>query len=629
MQLDQINSSMNGIESRVNENFAATSPAGAFGRHGSLCVGFTFAIYGGTVDIAGAPTVVADQSFDVSAYPSTTVYIYITGSSFTVTDSIPGSWPGPLAGNAIALYTLTTGPSTVTGWTDWRVAAQKGARGATGATGSTGPTGSTGSTGSTGPTGSTGSTGPTGATVGDTGATGNTGSTGSTGPTGAAGVTGATGATGSTGTTGPTGATVGDTGATGNTGNTGNTGSTGPTGGAGATGATGSGSTGATGATGGTGTTGSTGATGTGTPGQAGISGRLTLTTGVPVTTSDVTAAGTVYWAPYNGDQVTLWDGANWSAYTLTELSISLASGYVGFAPYDVFAYVSGGGPAVETLGWLNATVTMTIASPAVVTWNSHGMSNFAPISFSTSGALPTGVSANTQYWIFNQAANTFNIATSLANAIAGTAINTSGSQSGTHTGYQARARGTAVTLQDGRYCKSGDKTRLYVGSFFTTSATTTEDSAAKRYLFNQYTRAYRFLKNATETTDTWNYSTATYRQTNANAANQLDCFVGSPDVIVSAVATGGVVNSGIAGRFIAVGVGVDTTAANSAQLFGNQCVNTTYMKVHAYYSGYPGVGRHVFPWLEYGAGADTQSWLGDNGAPTAYQNGISGEVWL
>lgn len=79
-------------------------------------------------------------------------------------------------------------------------------------------------------------------------------------------------------------------------------------------------------------------------------------------------------------------------------------------------------------------TVTMTIASPCVVTLAAHGLQTGDSIYLTTTGALPTGLSVNTRYWVVKVDANTFNLATSLANALAGTKINTSGSQSGTHT---------------------------------------------------------------------------------------------------------------------------------------------------------------------------------------------------
>lgn len=90
-------------------------------------------------------------------------------------------------------------------------------------------------------------------------------------------------------------------------------------------------------------------------------------------------------------------------------------------------------------------TVTITIASPGVVTLNGHGLQTGDSIYLTTTGALPTGLTANTRYWVIKNDANTFWLATSLANALAGTKINTSGSQSGTHT-----AIGCAYGLGDG-----------------------------------------------------------------------------------------------------------------------------------------------------------------------------------
>ncbi len=77
-------------------------------------------------------------------------------------------------------------------------------------------------------------------------------------------------------------------------------------------------------------------------------------------------------------------------------------------------------------------TMTISIASPAVVSFTGHGLSIGARVFFTTTGALPTGVSANTTYWVISAGfgANSFEIATSQD----GTAINTSGSQSGVHT---------------------------------------------------------------------------------------------------------------------------------------------------------------------------------------------------
>jgi len=270
--LPLISASQGGKEITANALFDAASPGTAFGRDQVTSIGLTWGYLGGVIRPAGVPTPVANGTVALTA--SSTNYIYSTSAGVvTVTTSIPGSWPGPLAAGAIALYEVVTGTASATSWVDYR--GWWGAAGAQGGTGATGPTGAT-----SGNTGATGPTGPTGATSGNTGATGATGTTGPTGAT--VGNTGATGVTGNTGNTGNTGA--GINGATGGTGNTGATGAgvNGATGNTGATGAT-SGSTGATGATGGTG---ATGAGGTGATGATGSSGGGDLTKIAEVITS-------------------------------------------------------------------------------------------------------------------------------------------------------------------------------------------------------------------------------------------------------------------------------------------------------------------------------------------------------
>lgn len=87
---------------------------------------------------------------------------------------------------------------------------------------------------------------------------------------------------------------------------------------------------------------------------------------------------------------------------------------------------------------YATSTVTMTIATPCVVTWASHGLVSGQRIQLTTTGALPTGLSASATYWVNVTGTNTFNLSSSLANLQAGTYIATSGSQSGTHTAVNA-----------------------------------------------------------------------------------------------------------------------------------------------------------------------------------------------
>lgn len=79
-----------------------------------------------------------------------------------------------------------------------------------------------------------------------------------------------------------------------------------------------------------------------------------------------------------------------------------------------------------------SGTVTMTIASPAVVSQTAHGLKAGSPISFTTTGALPTGVVAGTTYYVI--AAGLTADAFQFSATVGGSAVNTTGSQSGVHT---------------------------------------------------------------------------------------------------------------------------------------------------------------------------------------------------
>lgn len=103
-------------------------------------------------------------------------------------------------------------------------------------------------------------------------------------------------------------------------------------------------------------------------------------------------------------------------------------------------------GSATVTVAKPTATITVTIASPAVVTWTAHGFALRDPVIFSTTGALPTGLTAGTIYYVSNVVnANSFQLSTTQG----GTSLNTSGTQSGTHTGSIGLAVNDLVHLSN------------------------------------------------------------------------------------------------------------------------------------------------------------------------------------
>lgn len=88
--------------------------------------------------------------------------------------------------------------------------------------------------------------------------------------------------------------------------------------------------------------------------------GRLTLASGTPVTTADVTAATTVYFTPYQGNRIALYNATyGWDLFEFAELSIALGTDAASL-PYDVFAYINAGAVAIERLAWTNGTTQAT-----------------------------------------------------------------------------------------------------------------------------------------------------------------------------------------------------------------------------------------------------------------------------
>lgn len=83
--------------------------------------------------------------------------------------------------------------------------------------------------------------------------------------------------------------------------------------------------------------------------------------------------------------------------------------------------------------GFIAANFTVTIASPGLITDNGHGFTGGERLRLSTTGALPTGLNTTDDFFVIVNDVNSYWLATTRENAAAGTKINTSGSQSGTH----------------------------------------------------------------------------------------------------------------------------------------------------------------------------------------------------
>jgi hypothetical protein len=80
-----------------------------------------------------------------------------------------------------------------------------------------------------------------------------------------------------------------------------------------------------------------------------------------------------------------------------------------------------------------SSTVTVTSASPGVVTWTSHGLSDDDIVQFTTTDTLPTGLSLLTDYYLQNSTTHTFEVALTAG----GASVNTSSTGVGTQTATQ------------------------------------------------------------------------------------------------------------------------------------------------------------------------------------------------
>lgn len=275
--------------------------------------------------------------------------------------------------------------------------------------------------------------------------------------------------------------------------------------------------------------------------------GRLTLTSGTAVTTSNVIAASTIYFTPYNGKYIALYNGTRWGLMTFTEQSVAVPSNTT--TPFDIFGYANSGSLTLETLAWTNDTT-----------------------------------------------------------------------------------RATALATQDGVYVKSGDATHRYLGTGRTTSSSgQTEDSESSRFLWNECNRVPRKVL-AQSNTDTWNYTTATWRAANnttTTGVTRIEYVIGRQvenielEVYVPSVGNTTVTPVG-------VGIGINSTSTNSADFFGASAgiASNGYQGIAlAEYHTIPSVGYSYAQWLEASVATGTTSWYTYD-TTKFRQAALTGEIW-
>src|SRR3990167_4584086 len=264
--------------------------------------------------------------------------------------------------------------------------------------------------------------------------------------------------------------------------------------------------------------------------------GRLTLTSGTPVPTSDVSGAITdVYFTPYKGNRIALYNTTTnlWNHVEFTEKTLTLPAN--ANANHDIWGYLSGGDLALDQTAWVSAT-----------------------------------------------------------------------------------ARNTALVLQDGVLVKDGAVGYRYLGTVRTTAnAGQTEDSETKRFVWNYYNRVSRKLKKL-EATDSWTYTTQTWRPANNNSANSFDIVCGVAEdtihVNVSVMATAASANF----VYSFTGIGVNSTTVVSDVTVETGAIQYMFYTNVVNYTEVPRVGHSTYTWLE-AAAQGIITFYGDAGDTTIY----------
>jgi hypothetical protein len=123
---------------------------------------------------------------------------------------------------------------------------------------------------------------------------------------------------------------------------------------------------------------------------------------------------------------------------------------YVSAATMDVTPLTSdgrarapyGGGASATYTSPYTATVTISNATPAVVSWTAHGLLKQVPIYFTTTGSLPSPLTPNTIYWISDTGFSTDSFQICATGRLNGgsqaASINTTNAGSGVHTANYA-----------------------------------------------------------------------------------------------------------------------------------------------------------------------------------------------
>jgi len=174
-----------------------------------------------------------------------------------------------------------------------------------------------------------------------------------------------------------------------------------------------------------------------------------------------------------------------------------------------------------------------------------------------------------------------------------------------------ATNRASDIILIKGIFCWLSNPGRRYIGTIRTTAVGQCEDSTSRRFIWNTYNRRLKKLS-ALETVASW-AGVVNWRAANLNTTSgigRVEAVFGFPENTFQSTHIGAF--RGTINEANGVGVGVNSTSVNSAELGGRQTSAGNYVEQSiAKYSGVPAMGYSYFQRLEFGGSSTT--WFGSN----------------
>lgn len=163
--------------------------------------------------------------------------------------------------------------------------------------------------------------------------------------------------------------------------------------------------------------------------------------------------------------------------------------------------------------------------------------------------------------------------------------------------------RSTALTTQNGAYVKSGDASRRYVGTFYTTASNATtwivdggSSASVKLFIWNYYNRV-DVAGRVEESTTSWTYGSSTKRYMNNDSTNRVECVIGvQEDAIAVDVSVGARTWNTRAN----IGIGEDSSTTTTGFTTMGYAQNNHYRTLHVALKKQPAIGYHYYAAVEW-----------------------------